>query len=170
MMNDATQFAVFYATGSKIMRRKVIPAHDAQLAAHLPEPGESRLLLPLARASDDNACRAAITAATGVTPPSARCVLVSAQGDVIDVLNADPELDAHPLGTLVASDLAGPGDRYAAGQFLRRYAVVDNLTGRVTALTFLTLVDPLAPAGSRLVPAGSAQIGDVIPLRQTAIA
>ena len=28
----------------------------AEDGIHLPEPGESRLLLPLARASDDNAC------------------------------------------------------------------------------------------------------------------
>jgi len=170
MMTDATQFAVFYATGSKILRRKVIPDQDAQLAVHLPGPGESRLLLPLAQPSDDDACRAAIAAATGVTPPSGRCVLVSAQGDVIDVLNADPEVDAHPLGALVASDLAGPSDRYVAGQFLRRYAIVDNITNQLTALTFLTLVNPTAPGGSRIVPAGSSQIGDIVPVQQAAIA
>lgn len=170
MMTDATQFAVFYSTASKILRRKVIPDRDAQLAAHLPGPGESRLLLPLAQPSDDDACRAAIAAATGVAPPSGRCAVVDGGGDVVEVCNADPELDAHPLGALVASDLAGPGDRCVGGRFLRRYAVVDTVTNRVTALTFLPLANPASPEGGRLAPAGSWQIGDVVPAQRAVLA
>jgi hypothetical protein len=41
MTTGATQLAVFYATGSKILRRKIIPDSDAQLALHQPGPGES---------------------------------------------------------------------------------------------------------------------------------
>ena len=107
MTTGATQLAVFYATGSKILRRKVIPDNDAQLARHRPGPGESRLLLPLDQPYDDMACRAA----TGVIPPSGRCCIVDADGYVIATCNADPALDTHPLGRLVMHDTAAPGDR-----------------------------------------------------------
>ena len=68
-MTAATQLAVFYATDSKILRRKVIPNDEAQLEGLSAGPGESMLLLPLARPYDDASCRAAIAAATGVRPP-----------------------------------------------------------------------------------------------------
>ena len=47
-MTAATQLAVFYATDSKILRRKVIPNDEAQLEGLSAGPGESMLLLPLA--------------------------------------------------------------------------------------------------------------------------
>jgi len=113
MPTDATHLAVFYATESKILRRKVIPDNDAQLKLHQPGPGESRLLMPLNRPYDDAACRAAITAATGATPPSGRCCVVDADGYVVGKSNADPAIDVHPLGRLIAHETAGPGDRVA---------------------------------------------------------
>jgi hypothetical protein len=64
-MTAATQLAVFYATDSKILRRKVIPNDEAQLEVLSAAPGESMLLLPLARPYDDASCRAAIASATG---------------------------------------------------------------------------------------------------------
>ncbi len=119
-MTAATQLAVFYATDSKILRRKVIPNDEAQLEVLSAAPGESMLLLPLARPYDDASCRAAIASATGVTPPSGRCCIVNESGDIIDVCNADPALDSRPRGKIVASECAGPGDRYIGGAFLRR--------------------------------------------------
>jgi hypothetical protein len=113
MSTGATQLAVFYATCSKILRRKVIPDNDGQLAVHQPAPGESRLLMPLDQRYDDAACRAAIAAATGVAPPSGRCVVVDDRGVVIGICNADPAIDVHPLGRLVVHETAGPGDRVA---------------------------------------------------------
>ena len=121
-MTAATQLAVFYATDSKILRRKVIPNDEAQLEVLSTAPGESMLLLPLARPYDDASCRAAIASATGVTPPSGRCCIVNESGDIIDVCNADPALDSHPRGKIVASECAGPGDRYLGGAFLRQGA------------------------------------------------
>lgn len=112
MTTGATQLAVFYATGSKILRRKIIPDNDAQLALHQPQSGESRLLLRLDQPYDDAACRAAVTAATGVVPPSGRCVVVDGSGTVVGVCNADPTIDAHPLGELIAHDTAKVGDRF----------------------------------------------------------
>jgi hypothetical protein len=121
-MTAATQLAVFYATDSKILRRKIIPDDEAQLELLSAAPGESMLLVPLARPFDDASCRAAIEAATGIAPPSGRCCIVDESGDIIEVCNADPALDSHPRGKIVASECARPGDRYVGGAFLRRYA------------------------------------------------
>ena len=164
----ATQLAVFYATSSRILRRKVIPDNDAQLALHQPGPGESRLLMPLDRPYGDEECRAMIAAATGVTPPSGRCCVVDDTGKVTGACNADPALDTHPAGRLVASDTAGPGDSHVSGQFLRRYAVVSTASNAVTAIRQLPVAAPTAPLGCYLVPAGSHRVGDLLPGRAEA--
>jgi hypothetical protein len=117
----ATHLAVFYATKSKILRRKVIPDDDMAVAQLPAEPGESVLLLPLTRSYDDAACRAAIAEATGCKPPSGRCCVVDKSGNVVAVCNADPALDLHPHGQLIADDIAVPGDRYISGAFSRPF-------------------------------------------------
>lgn len=118
-MTLATRLAVFYATDSKILRRKVIPDDDAQLKRLAVPVGESVLWMPLDRPYDDASCRVAIAAATAVVPPTGRCCVVNEGGIVIAVCNADPVLDTHPQGRLVASEDAKPGDRHVAGVFLQ---------------------------------------------------
>ena len=120
-MTIATHLAVFYATKSKILRRKVILDDDMAVAQLRAEPGESVLLLPLTRSNDDAACRAAIAEATGCKPPSGRCCVVDKSGNVVAVCNADPALDSHPQGQLIADDIAVPGDRYISGAFSRPF-------------------------------------------------
>jgi hypothetical protein len=107
-MMVAAHLAVFYATKSKILRRKVIPVDDMAVALLCAELGESVLLLPLTRPHDDTACRAAIAEATGCKPPSGRCCVVDASGNVVAVCNADPAPDAHPQGQLVADEMRCP--------------------------------------------------------------
>lgn len=158
----ATQLVVIYATRSKILRRKIIPDNDAQLAVHRAGPGESRLLLPLSEAYDDAACCAAIAAASGYPPPSARCAIIDGDGNVIGVCNADPELDRHPAGLLVAHDIARAGDRWEDGVFTRRYAVVSSTTNRVTAIVHLPLGGFVPPSDGLLLEAGNRQVGDAI--------
>ena len=116
-MRIATHLAVFYATESKILRRKVILDNDVVLRQLHAEPGESVLLLPLSRPYDDAACRAAIAEATGRTPPSGRCCVADKSGNVVAIRNADPALDLHPQGQLVANGIAVPGDHYVSGAF-----------------------------------------------------
>jgi hypothetical protein len=140
-MASATQLAVFYATNSKILRRKVIPDDDAQLAGLKPPEGESMMLLPLALPFDDASCRAAIAAATGVTPPSGRCCIVQDAGNVVGVCNADPGLDFDPRGVIVASESAGHGDRYVDGVFLRHYAVVNRSTNAILSTGWLPILE-----------------------------
>src|SRR5262245_47523107 len=118
-MTTATRFAVFYATISKVLRRIVIPDHDAQLAALSVPSGESMILLPLAQRPDDAFWWATIAAAAGIPTASGRCCIIDGDGGIIGACNADPALDSHQRGQLVASDHAGPGDRYLDGTFLR---------------------------------------------------
>jgi len=122
-MTIASRLAVFYATESKVLRRKVIPDSDAALEGLHPLPGESMLLLPLNMPHDDASCRGAIASATGAAPPSGRCCIINHLGDVIAVCNADPALDTRSAGPIVASENARPGDRYVDGIFLRNYRV-----------------------------------------------
>jgi hypothetical protein len=140
-MTASTQIAVFYATDSKILRRKVIPDDEEQLEILGIAPGESMLLLRISHPYDDASCRAAITAATGIAPPSGRCCIVGESGDVIGVCNSDPALDSHPQGALIASERAGPGDRYMGGAFLRRYRVVSTSSNAVGSTVWLPIVD-----------------------------
>jgi len=116
----ATRLVVIYATRSKILRRKIILDDESQLDLHQPGPGESRLLLPFSAPFDDAACRAAIAVATGAEPLSGRCCIIDPGGDVVGVCNADPALDTHPTGQLVAHDFACPGDRYENGVFKQK--------------------------------------------------
>jgi hypothetical protein len=125
-MTAATRLAVFYATESKILRRKVVPDDDAQLERLVVPSGESVLWMPLDLPHDDRACRAAIAAVTGVVPSSGRCCVVDDDGVVIAVCNADPALDIHPRGRLIASDNAQPGDRFLSGRFVSRFTTATN--------------------------------------------
>jgi hypothetical protein len=120
-MPIATHLAIFYSTQSKILRRKVVPDDDEAVAQLRAEPGESVLLLPLTRPHDDAACRAAIAEATGCNPPSGRCCVVDRSGYVVAVCNADPGLDLHPQGQLIANDIAVSGDRFSNGAFSRPF-------------------------------------------------
>lgn len=96
-------FAVVYATGSKQLRRIILPDDDPSLAnGNFPlAPGESMLVI-----SDDGdhsleACRAHIKRHTGVDSPELRCALVSRTNVVTDILMADPDIDTHPDGMLI---------------------------------------------------------------------
>jgi hypothetical protein len=129
-MTTASKLAVFYATDSKILRRKLIPDADEQLEVLTAAAGESILLLSLARPYDDASCRAAIAKETGVTPPSGRCCVVDEAGDVIGVCNADPALDSHPRGKIVASESAGLGDRYVSGVFFKSECIDERFQKR----------------------------------------
>ena len=153
-MTGARRFAVFYRTDSKILRRKVIPEFDAELERLCPAPGESMLLLPLSRAHDDTSCRTAIAAATGISPPSGRCCIVDGSGEVVVVCNADPTVDTHSDRLVVASDNAGPGDRYVDGVFLRQYRIAALSSEPVGSTVWLPVRQPAVSPIRRTSPVG----------------
>jgi hypothetical protein len=141
-MTIARRLAVFYATESTVLRRKVIPDSDVELDGLHLSPGESMLLLPLNMPHDDASCRAAIASATGVSPPSGRCCVINESGVVIAVCNADPALDTHSAGPMVGSEIARPGDRYVDGMFLRHYRVKPASSGAVSSKAWLPVSEP----------------------------
>jgi hypothetical protein len=161
-MTLVTRLVVVYATRSKILRRKIILDDESQLDLHQPGPGESLVLLPLSAPFDDASCRAAIAAVTGAEPLSGRCCIIDAGGNVVGVCNADPALDAHPAGQLIAHDVAGPGDRYEGGLFKRENAIADNATRKGSTLAHQPLDNPVAFAASFLAPAGRHELGDTV--------
>ena len=160
-MTVATRLVVIYATRSKILRRKIILDDESQLGLHQSGPGESLLLLPLSAPFDDASCRAAIAAATGAEPITVRCCIIDAGGNVVGVCNADPALDTHPAGQLIAHEGAGPGDRYEGGVFKREHAIADNTTRTDSKLAHLPLENPVAEACS-LAPKSRNEIGDAV--------
>ena len=153
-MTQASRLAVFYRTDSKILRRKVIPDFDAQLDGLRPASGESMLLLPLSRPHDDTSCRAAIADATGVSPPSGRCCVINRLGDVVAVCNADPIVDTYSDGLVVASDNAGPGDRYVDGVFLRQYRITAPSSEPLGSTVWLPVREPAISPIRRSAPVG----------------
>jgi hypothetical protein len=76
------------------------------------------LLMLLARPYDGGACRAAIAETKGCKPHCGGFCVVDRSGNVIAVCNADPALDTHPQGQLIANEHARPGDRYIGGVFM----------------------------------------------------
>jgi hypothetical protein len=169
-MTLGTRLVVIYATRSKILRRKIILDNEAQLDLHQPGPGESRLLLPLSSPFDDASCRAAIVAATGEVPPAGRCCIIDSGGNVVGLCNADPALDMHPAGQLIAHDTAGPGDQYEGGVFKRKNAIPDNATRKGSRLVCLLLDNPLAFEASSLASAARYDIGDPVGQKDVASA
>jgi hypothetical protein len=161
-MTVANRVVVIYATRSKILRRKIILDNEAQLDLHQPGPGESLLLLPLSSPFDDSSCRAAIAAATGAVSPEGRCCIIDAGGNVVGVCNADPALDTHPAGQLIAHDIADLGDRYEGGVFKQKNAIADNATRNASRLARLPFENPFALEASSLTPAGQYEIGDTV--------
>src|SRR5262249_17111129 len=139
VMTTASRLAVFYATDSKILRRKVIPDFDTELEALHPAPGENMLLLPLSRPHDDASCRAAIASATAFSPPSGRCCVIDNAGAVIARSQAHRALDTCAAGLIVANENAGPGDRYIGGVFLRRYRVATASSDTVASTVWLPI-------------------------------
>jgi hypothetical protein len=110
----ATTLGIVYATGSKALRRFILPDNDSDLTngTYPVAPGET--LLVATDTGDRSIARllSLIQAATGTIPADPRCAVVDAANKVVTVINADPALDSHPSGVLVSaySPLIGIGN------------------------------------------------------------
>lgn len=98
----ATNFGIIYATGSKAIRRIIVPDRDTALTdgTHLAGTGET-LLVAAGPANDLATCMALVQEATGQVSPYPKCVVVDKTNKVVAYAMADPALDTHPLGTLL---------------------------------------------------------------------
>lgn len=111
----ASHVGIVYATRSKILRRVIGFDSPEQAYTHPLHPGESLIvvdhdyidLVPGAHVSDF--ARAQVERATGHAPPSGRCAVVDSAGRVVDVVQADPDIDSIPGMRLISNDVASPG-------------------------------------------------------------
>jgi len=98
------KFGIVYASGSKMIRRIIVPERETALTdgTHRAGPGET-MLIANGRA-DLESCAEHVRVATGVKPPRLRCAVLDQQNNVVDTILADPALDTHPLGRLMLID------------------------------------------------------------------
>lgn len=112
----ATKVGIVYGASSGILRRWIVPDDDSELeSAHPLAPGEAMLIVDRSAARSREDIDVALAAKIGRPPPSARCVVVNAAGEVVGAIMADPAIDSVPDHTLILSDLADVGWRVIAG-------------------------------------------------------
>lgn len=112
----AAKIGVVYATGSGILRRWIVPDNDADLtASHPVAAGETMLIVDRATIKSPADVDAAVAKAIGKVPPSPRCAVIDALGNVESVIMADPALDALPGKTLMLHADASPGWQLVSG-------------------------------------------------------
>jgi hypothetical protein len=146
---------IVYGAKNKVLRRVVM-----QDGGGAPDrvPGEAVVRLgPLAIPTSLSDALAAIPGAT-----LGRCAVVI-NGAVNHILCADPALDSVPVGTLVLSDLAQPGDLYANGAFQRRFVTVQD--GLVVGAQYM---DVATQATATVIPSLTLEPGDRLPVRAKA--
>src|SRR5215475_9034950 len=98
---------IIYATGSKAIRRIIVPDVDSALKDGTNKVSSGETMLVSSGASDLASCMAAVQQATGQVSPYPRCVVIDQANKVIDYAMADPALDTHPLGALVMVSVDG---------------------------------------------------------------
>ena len=123
----ATTFGIVHGTVTNIIRRIVEPDDDSLWSSVVLKPNESLKILNLV----DFPVRtvATLQSTIGAMTVSPRCVKISALGDVVDIIQADPTVDpVIGVHSVVQTDDGAVGDRYVSGRFQRRYAVaVENV-------------------------------------------
>lgn len=95
---------VVFAAGTKALRR--IIKNSQELSKHGVVNGESMLIGDVAENLSPEefllACENLVQAATGVKPADPRCAVVNGLGLVVEIIKADPAIDAYDRGSLVA--------------------------------------------------------------------
>lgn len=102
---------VIYAAKSKIVRRIIVAGPGETIDPSHVGAGEEMVFCEIGMLGglpDLDGAVEAVRAATGVMPPSGRCVVVS-EGRVVDVVKADPDLDRIDGATLIATETADVG-------------------------------------------------------------
>jgi hypothetical protein len=158
-----TSAKLIYGIKNGTLRRVIIPDHDdSELNAWPAGTGEDSVLIPVASAKDDKTLKDAVKTKTGKDAPTGVCALVDGTGVVISKIMADPDLDTHPAGSLVASDVANVGDKYDGKIFTRLLATVDSTTFIVTDISFQDFTKP-PKTGSFFMSSTGLSVGQTIP-------
>lgn len=112
----ATQIGIVYGVASGIIRRWIVPDRDTDLKdKHPVAPGETMQIVDRATVKSSADIEAAVAKAIGRQPPSPRCAVINAKGEVIDIKMADPALDHIDGCTLVLDAEACVGWKLVSG-------------------------------------------------------
>lgn len=116
----ATHFGIIYATQSAIIRRYVYPTNNSELTSALCGPGESIVSISNGPFPNSAAWLAAVTnavtTAAGKAPGNAACCVVDNTNTVVQIIQADANIDSVPNMTLVQAYASIPiGSSYNSG-------------------------------------------------------
>lgn len=121
-----TMNGVIYGTASGIVRRVIVPDDDRELATAT-GPGESMVMVQATDTFSLNDVNGYVAQAIGKQPPSARCVVTDAQGNVVATLEADPVLDKVSGFTISLNATATIGSVVAVSQQVGQANVAQTL-------------------------------------------
>lgn len=166
-----SKMGVVYATGSKLIRRVIVPDSDRDLArSDFLGAGESILVVPIGNPFDTSGLQKLVLDLHGLDiVPCGRCAVIDGHGDVVNVIMADPEIDSVAGHRLVTSETADVGWRYDGCGFHARL-VVAGADGVVTRVLWhpedkQLVLEPGVSAAAH----SSACVGDVMAsLKRTA--
>jgi hypothetical protein len=131
-----TQVGAIFATASKLLQRVYIPhADDSEIPLQHVGAGETLLNVPIATYRTGGA--AAVQSVIGTPTFSGRCVVVDKNTNLVtNAIIADPAIYADPSGnTVMAHDVALPGDLWTGTQFTRRYVEITPANGTVISVS-----------------------------------
>lgn len=98
---------VYDANG--IVREVIVPDNDSEIAQDTPA-GDSVVIVQDTNSFTPALANGYVAAAIGKQPPSPRCIVTDAQGNVVAVLLADPKVDVLPGYAITANATNQPGD------------------------------------------------------------
>ena len=132
---QSANVAVIYATGSKEIRRIVLPDNDSELNdPALVGKGESMLVVARKTITAPGDAELAVLAKTGIAPPDPASAVVDAQGNVVGLIAADPAVDVLLDKTV---SLVGEAQGVAVGD------TYNKVTGKFINALRVEIVPPI---------------------------
>lgn len=108
----ASKIGVVYSIAQARVRQWIVPDYDKELDNyHQVQPGEGFLTYPAKLGHAAATVNAQVKAVTGRDPDDDHCAVVAADGSIVALVKADPSIDKHPDGDVIAT--GGPIDRRA---------------------------------------------------------
>jgi hypothetical protein len=102
---------VVYSINQARVRQWIVPDDDKELENYQVQPGEGFFTYPAKLGHTTATINAQVKAVTGRDPEDDHCAIVAADGSIVALVKADPSIDRHPDGDVIAT--GGPIDQRA---------------------------------------------------------